>query len=79
MHNLTKVSSDDATLMLVGRLFQTTTPEYEKLPLYKVMHGLPDVTSERQVYNFAWFNRNVNGFYGPNGRNCITYIYHIIK
>ena len=34
VHNLTNVSSDDATLILVGRLFQTTTPEYEKLPLY---------------------------------------------
>ena len=36
VHNLTNVSSDDATLILVGRLFQTTTPEYEKLPLYKL-------------------------------------------
>ena len=30
VHNLTNAPSDDATLILVGRLFQTTTPEYEK-------------------------------------------------
>ena len=36
MHNFTNVSNDEATLILVGRLFQTTTPEYEKLPLYKL-------------------------------------------
>ena len=36
VHNLTNVSRDDATLILVGRLSQTTTPEYEKLPLYKM-------------------------------------------
>ena len=37
VQNLTYVSSDDATLILVGRLFQTTTPEYEKLSLY-ILH-----------------------------------------
>ena len=37
VHNLTNVSSDDANLILVGRLFQITTPEYEKLPLYKLL------------------------------------------
>ena len=36
VHFLTNVSNDDASLILVGRLFQTTTPEYEKLPLYKL-------------------------------------------
>ena len=36
VHNPTNVSSDDATMILVGRLFQTTTPEYEKLLLYKL-------------------------------------------
>ena len=34
--NLANVSNDDATLILVGRLFQTTTTEYEKVPLYKL-------------------------------------------
>ena len=34
VHNLTDVSNGDATWILVGRLFQTTTqsPEYEKPP-----------------------------------------------
>ena len=36
VHFLTNVSNDGASLILVGRLFQTTTPEYEKLPLYKL-------------------------------------------
>ena len=36
VHNLTNVSNDDANLILVGRLFQTTASEYEKLPLYKL-------------------------------------------
>ena len=36
VHFLTNVSNDDASLILVRRLFQTTTPEYEKLPLYKL-------------------------------------------
>ena len=36
VHFLTNVSNDDASFILVGRLFQTTTPEYEKLPLFKL-------------------------------------------
>ena len=36
VHSPTNVSSGDTTLILVGRLFQTTTPEYKKLPLYKL-------------------------------------------
>ena len=35
-HSVHNLSNDDATLIEVGRLFQTTTPEFEKLSLYKL-------------------------------------------